>query len=254
MFRIRRFWLLVVLAIGATLAAPRNAQADFQLSWNQNSSVIGSDSTNTGFGIFTGSVNGFKVAGFAEGTNSGAFAPNTSGMDLSTISITSAGPGTLILYLTQSGLTSPLGQGTLTGVLTGQFLAGNGTVSMVSYANDTNDLYGNAAGQGGITPAIGPGLTNVATTGVGGTGNALINNGALSGPSSANTTFIASAPYSMTEIITVNFTSSGTVSLSSDGSTTFALPAPAGLILLISGSPALCLLYAFRRRKAALTT
>jgi len=185
--------------------------------------------------INSGTVGGFAVTGSAVGTNSGAFAPGTAGMDLSTISITAAGPSTLTLYLTQNALTSPLGLGALNASLTGHFVTGTGTVSMVSYGNDTNGLYGNATGQTAPPPPTG-GNTNVATAAIG-----------LGGSASVN--FNATNPYSMTQILTINFTSSGTVSLSSDGSTTFANPEPSTLVLTAVGLPLLGIGMFLRRRR-----
>jgi hypothetical protein len=237
MIRVRNFLPLAATALvgAAVLGAPSQAHATMQLSWSVNSNLLGSDPTNTIIGSLVNNVaGGFTVTGSAVGTNSGAFGPNTAGMDLSTISITAAGPSTLTLYLTQNGLTSPLGPGLLTAAITGQFLAGSGTVSMVAYGNDTNLLYGNGATQSGTSPAIGP-PNNVATPSFG-----------LG--SSGSVAFTATNPYSMTEIITINFTSSGTVSLSSDGKTTFSNPAPMGLVLFLSGSPLMGLAY-LRRRK-----
>jgi hypothetical protein len=233
----RTLLVTTLLAIGAIAVAPEAARADFQLSWNQSNTVV-ADSPGNGNMSINASANGFTVLGGAVGSNSGAFAAGTTGMDFSTISISSNGAGTLILYLSQNGLTAPLGQGVLSETLTGQFFAGGGSVSLQSYANDTGLLYGSATGQAGTSPLISP--PNNVTTGAVGLGG------------TTSTTFLASSPYSMTEVLTITFSGSGTATLSSDGDTTFALPAPAGLVLLASGSPALCLVYyLLRRRKAA---
>ena len=231
---------IAALVVAAIIGAPTKAHATFELSWSANTSFLGNDPTNTSFGI-SASAPGFTISGSAVGTNSGAFPVGTVGMDLSTISITSTGPSTLTLYLTQNGLTSPLGTGTLSETLSGHFLSGSGTATMVAYGNDTNGLYGNATGQTAPPPPTG-GLTNVSTGPV---------SLSLLG-TTASTTFTATNPYSITEIITINFTSTGTVSLSSDGSTTFSSPAPTNLVLLLSSSPVLGLGYLIRRRKAAL--
>jgi len=219
-------------------AAPNQAHATLQLSWSANTNLLGSDASNTLLSGISAAAGGFSISGSAVGTNSGAFGPGVAGMDLSTITITSSGPSTLTLYLTQSGITSPTGLGTLSQSLTGQFLAGNGTVSMVSYANNSpnNLLYGNATGQTAPPPPTG-GLTNVVTSAIG-----------LGGASS--TFFNASSPWSMTAIFTINFQTAGTVSLSSDGKTTFGVPAPAGILLACSGMPVFGLGAWLRRRKA----
>ena len=239
MFRFCKFLsLLTVTALGVgILGVPTLVRADFQLSWNVNTNMIASDPTNTALGFSTGNVGGYSVSGSAAGANSGAFSNGTTGMDLSTISIkySGSGPSTLVLYLTQNDLTSPLGQGILSGSLTGQFVNGaNGTATMVSYGNDTNALYGNATGQAGTSPYLNP-PDNVATASMG-----------LNG--SASTAFFSTNDFSMTEIITINFAAGGSVLLSSDGDTTFALPAPTSLVLLLAGAPFLVGFVWLRRR------
>lgn len=236
-FRIRNFLPVVaVLAVAVIAGAPTQARAALELSWSVNNTVLNDDPTNTSITI-SASAGGFGITGSAVGANSGAFGPGTTGIDLSTISITANGPSTLTLYLTENGLSSPTGTGTLSTSLTGHFITGTGTVSMVGYGNDTNLAYGNGTGQGGTSPLVSP-PGNVATSPIG-----------LGG--SAGTTFSATAPYSITEILTINFTSSGSVSLSSDGSTTFSSPAPSALLLLLSGSPVFGLGCWLRRRKSA---
>jgi hypothetical protein len=233
--------VVAVLVAVAILGAPTQARADLQVSWSASTALLGESTTNgTISSLSNGSAGGFTISGNA----AGAATLGATAMDLSSISISSSAGGTLTLYLTQNGLTSPTGLGTLTGTLTGHFITGSGSVSMVAYGNDTNLLYGNAAGvspggfsESGTTPASG-GLTNVAT-------------GAISPGGSASTQFNATNPYSMTEIIMITFNSSGgTVSLSSDGSTTFSTPAPAGLVLLFSAVPCVGLGLWRRSRKA----
>jgi hypothetical protein len=246
--RFHNYLPLVAVLVGATiLVAPTQAHADFQLTSNQSTStfVLNDASNGATNGLLGDSIranlgNGFAVSGSAMGSSSGAFAAGTAGMDLSSVSISSTGSGTLVLYLTENDLSVPVGQGILSETITGQFLGqGSGTVSMVAYGNDTNDLYGNVTSQSGTSPAIGPGTTNVATNSVG-----------LGG--SASTTFTSTNPYSITEIITITFIGASTVALSSDGDTTFALPAPAGLVLALAGSPVLAFGAWLHRRKATL--
>jgi len=197
------------------------------------------DPTNTGFVVSTGLTNGFDVDGSAFGTNSPEIGSGNAGMDLSHFTISSTGIGTVILYLTQNDLSAPLGSGTLSETLTGSFqLGGSGTVSMVAYGNDTNDLYGYGENAPEVDPS--PSTYNVTTGSVG-----------LGG--SASTGFTSTAPYySLTEILTIDFTSAGQASISSTGDTTFSLPTPTGLLLVLSGSPVLALGYFLRRRKAVL--
>jgi hypothetical protein len=234
----KRLIAFAAVLAGVALATPNQARADLDLTWSPAPGLIGSspsDSFITGVNSTSGT---FTVTGSAVGTGSGVFGPGVAGLDLSTISVTSSGPGTLTLYLTENSQTSPVGFGILTASVTGQFLAGSGSVSLVAYGNDTNALYGNGLA-GGITPPIGA-PTNVATPAAG-----------LNAPATG-VTFDSISPYSLTEILTINFASAGVVSLSSDSRALFSTPEPGTIAMALTALPLLGLgAWARRRRTVA---
>jgi len=230
------------------LMGASESKAAFILSWNVSNTAIGGTTNNSDFGFVGVSAGGFTINGSATGNNT-LGAGQTSAMDLSTTTITSSGAGTVVLVLTQNNLTSPLGPGNLTGFLSGHFVTGSGSASMISYGNDTNGLYGFATAGALLTPGgTTPPVNNIPIA------NANVATGVITMTPAGNTStvgFNATSPYSMTQIITINFNAGGgTVSLSSDGSTTFTNPAPAGFILALTGAPVLGFGAWMRRRKS----
>ena len=234
----KRMIAFAAVLAGVALATPNRARADLDLTWSLAPGLIGSSATDSFISPINATSGSFTVTGSAVGTNSGAFGPGVAGLDLSTISITSSAPGTVTLYLTENNQTSPVGLGILSAAVTGQFISGGGTVALTAYGNDTNALYGNGLG-GGTVPPIG-GLTNVATPTVG-----------LGAPPGA-TQFFATSPYTLTEILTINFTTAGTAALSSDSRALFATPEPGTIAMALTALPLLGLgAWARRRRTVA---
>jgi hypothetical protein len=233
----RKLFIAAAAAV-ALLVNASESKAALQLSWSASTALLGNDATNFGFSVPLTTAGGFTISGSAAGTAQ-IGSPQNAAMDLSTITVSSSGSGTVTLYLTQNNIASPGGLGNLSGTLTGHFITGGGSFSMLSYGNDTNSLYGNAVGQAGTSPTVSA-PNNVVTPTIlpGGTQSVVFN---------------AVPSYSMTEILTINFSSptGGSVSLSSDGSTSFTNPAPAGLVLALTGAPVLGLGALLRRRKVA---
>jgi len=240
---LRKVLNFAICASIVVLGVTTKARADFHLSGTDTAGggtnvEIGSDASNTLIMFSLKTVGNFTVTGTALGTNSGTFAVGDSGMDLSAVSVNSAGAGTLILYLTQSALTIPVGSASVVETITGHFITGSGSITAIGYANDTNLLYGSTGSEpGGTSPAVGP-PNNVATGTV----------DALNGPGSSVASFFSIPPYSITEIVTIHFSTTGG-SVSFDGSEVVTAPAPMSLVLCLSALPVVAMGYLVRRNR-----
>jgi hypothetical protein len=242
----KRMIAFAAVLAGVALATPNQARADLELSWSASTTLLGSDPTDTSIVLTSNVTSGVFTldSGFSgKGTNNGTFGTGAAGLDIGGLTVSSTGAGSVTIYLTQTNQMVPTGLGTLTATVTGGFTTGGGTASLVAYGNDTNLAYGNATGQAGTSPPL-SGTSNVATTATLG-----VNNG------KSSTAFSATAPYSMTEALTITFTSGGgSASFSTDSFTTFAAtaPEPGTIAMALTALPLLGLgAWARRRRTVA---
>jgi hypothetical protein len=157
-------------------------------------------------------------------------------MDLSTVSVSSTGAGTVELVFSMNNITSPVGPGTITETITAHVVqAGSATVD-VTYStkgDNTNFLYDGTLPSSPFQASLGP--ISVPHSGT---------------SASASGAFTALSPYSLTEVLILTFHGSGKVSLSSDSSAQFqAVPEPSSMAM--AGLGALGIIgYGLRRRKA----
>jgi len=215
----------IVMACLLILGLSERAHADLSVSLNNGApaTVAGNDtlSFNLTSTIFNSTGTAFGETHLASPAH----------MDMSTLTISSTGAGVATLIFSMNNIHSPTGPGTISETLTSHFVTGAGSVSYTTFGSNSNTLYSSLP----LTPA---------PTGNSGTVTTL--NGSSSG------LFTATNPYSLTEVLTITFTSAGSVqaSLSSDSSANFtAVPEPSSMA--IAGLGALGMIgFGLRRRKA----
>jgi hypothetical protein len=172
--------------------------------------------------ICCGASDSFLLEADATGT-----APLPSGQfDTNTIDLRIGGPGTLILWFTETGVTSPTGTVNVTSDLTSNLISGGITSATLStFLDPTN----------GVSPPNGTPLDKAAFTGIG---------------SQTDTMSIATGPGpSLEEVYTIVATGTGVANLTIDLTATpgSAVPEPASLAFMGSGFVALVLLRRWRR-------
>jgi hypothetical protein len=147
------------------------------------------------------------------------------------IDVTLSGTGTVTIIVNMNNIHSPLGGGTISETLkTASFSMGSGSFSYTTYGSQTNTQYTT------VPVVSSPTVTS--------TGEVTTNGGSSSGA------FTSVNPFSLTEVLTVTFTSAGKFSF--DASANFnlptAVPEPASVTLALTSLPAIGLFLARRRR------
>jgi|HubBroStandDraft_6_1064221.scaffolds.fasta_scaffold637132_1 hypothetical protein len=169
-----------------------------------------------------GASDSFEVEATATGTD-----PLPSGdFDTNALAINISGPGTLILWFTETGVTSPTGTVNFTSGLTSNVIQGDiSSVTLSTFLSPTN----------GISPPNGTLLDSASFTTIG---------------TQTSTTSIATGtgPYSLQEVYTIVATGAGTVNLTIDLAAASAVPEPASLAFVGAAFAGLVLLR--QRRKA----
>jgi len=169
----------------------------------------------TGIASVTGFVTGDSIWTItATATGSPPLTPPTQ-LDTNTITVASSGPGTLLLDVTQQGLTSPLGANVYNSGFTVNSLSGTFSVTEMTLNDPANGLYSTV----GLTPAD------------------LLSEHPFSGPittatgvNAAATSLSDSSPFSVSTEYVITATGGGsanlTINLASDA------PEPASITLL----------------------
>ena len=172
-----------------------------------------------------GASDSFEVSGDATGTS-----PLPSGdLDSNLLAMNISGPGTLFIWVNETGLTSPTGTVNITSGLTSNLIQGAiSSVSMITALSPAN----------GISPPLGTVLDSATFTGIG---------------THSTTTSVATGPgpYSLQELYEVVATGAGTANLTIDLSTSAApVPEPVSLSFVGAAFVGLALLRQRLRRKA----
>jgi hypothetical protein len=200
--------------------------------------------------VFSGSVPG----GFTVNVTTGISKPiiggvnNFAELDLNSVNVQTAGPGTLRITLEDTGYTGgPDGPLNLVALLGGVLVAPPGsTVTFQSWVNPLD-----------LVPALGPDTFPVAALPAlgaipAGSVAAFGGSGITFGPgaysAAATVDFTKAGPYALFSQTTVVFTGPGTVSYDENQQ---VVPVPAGLVLALTGLPVLGLGYWWRRLRKA---
>jgi hypothetical protein len=165
----------------------------------------GDNDARTGVISYIGPVGNFSVN---LSTQTGTFSPSPVYFDLANSLVSSSGSGQLVIKLTSTGVTSPVAVSQFLTQFSGNFSNGAATVVAQSYLDTSNAAFGMGTLLSSLSPTSSP--------------------FSLSGVNSAGGT----TPFSLTEVVTVNATSSTSFSLDTSIS---SVPEPASLGLLGAG-------------------
>jgi hypothetical protein len=146
--------------------------------------------------------NSFTVEGSAEGTP-----PLTDELD-SNIIVSSTGPGTMIIWFTETGITDPVGTVSFTSGLTSDLVEGAiSSVTLSTFISPTN----------GVAPPDGTALDTATFSAIG-------------NQTTTNTAATGSGPYSLQEVYTIVATGAGNANLTIDVTATTPEPASFALV------------------------
>jgi hypothetical protein len=240
MHRLSKFLAVFILSAGILLLAATPSEAGFKLVLTDNlgntSGVIsdgGGGDSNPVVGAITwiGAVGNFTV-NVTTGISKPVF-PNTpteAKMDLNSVNVAIAGPGTLTIEVTDTDFSLlPNPQYVLSHAFGGTIAGTGSSATFESFVNASNAEFDTS---GAVSITSGP-------------------FGPVAFSDTQSKVFSGSSPFSVTQRMTISFGSGGG-SYSGDGATTVFTPAPAALVLLASGMPVLGLGYWVRRKKMKL--
>jgi len=235
---------LAAVAAVAVFCAPSSAKAAFVMTITvldaNTNTVIASETINdnntpagtatdlspaVGRIIFDGSIGGFDIQ-TSTGTSNAPGTPTLAQLTINNLSIDSDGLAvgdnrTVVITLSDTGFTSPLGAATVESQLSTTQLPTGTTVDFVSQLNGVD-----------LSPL---GLGTVGGTRV------------------TDQVTIGTNPFTLANVTTFTVLGQGLntgLTIQTTGLTAVAVPAPAGLLLALTGLPALGFGYMLRRRKA----
>ena len=251
MSRFRKSLLLAMILAGAiVLGGPAGARADFTLQVFQDGVQLLDQSFSTNQVQFNQTVGAYYVTGDILYTNNPGDINNgniqISGM---TIEDNDGKQHTLSLVLSANNFTSPGQAGSQmllssTASITGTGLLGpSDSFTYQGYADANNNLFGTTS----PPPVGGVASGGAVTTGL---SSFTMADGTLTqGKTDTKTaTFVRTQDlYSLTSVSTFTMTGGGSIGFAT--STAAALPAPAGIVLALSGVPLLGLGHWLRRRR-----
>ena len=139
--------LAATLAAGLCLAAPA-AHATLitialqQAGFNSGAITAVANDGGTGFASYGPSASSYGTFSSIAITAFGAPAQDEGSLDSNITAVSSSVAGTLRIWITETGLTSPVGSGQFQSVLTSNILRGRVTrVEMITYIDPANGLY-----------------------------------------------------------------------------------------------------------------
>ncbi len=249
-------WGVLILAVMALLGTPSTSDAAFRMRIEDNAGngVVLTDTTNSGVLFFSGAIGGFSV-NITTGTAQPPLTLNTAAynvIDINSINVHGAGPGTLRIILERDGFTeAPTGPLTLNAALGGTSSANN-TVLFQGYANGANNIIGlgtdQAVGAIGANPTGSiPAAGSVAV--FSGAGYLSSTNTGFSVNASTGFNNTGAATYSLAAILTLNFTGAGATS---GNYSLYTTPEPATIVAALGSLPILGV-WARRRKIASVT-
>jgi hypothetical protein len=186
--------LATVLTVGAFgLATQAHATTTLGIELEESGYTTFSETSTTSPLVVS---QGFGT--FSTNVETNVLNTNPLSIDLASTNISTGAAGTLTVIASISGLTAPTGLETFTSLLTGQVVSGTGSITMETYEDGT--LFGTT--------------NEIADLGLGQSGSTAID---------------ATAPFSLTEVLTLTAGATG-AEFSIDGDTT--VPEPASLAIL----------------------
>jgi len=235
-FRVSLSLIVAALVGAAILGAPTQAQAAFKMTLSDsdgNSFVVNDNNIPLGTAldldptsgqiIFTGALGAFNIQ-ISVGTSNAPGTPSLAQLTINNTSISSlgfAGDKTVTVTLSDTGFTSPTGLTTMESQLSTTQLPANSNVTFQSFLN------GN------------PGT--------------LLNLNTVGGTRIGNAVNITSTPFTLANTTTYTVHGQGvgtTLTVQTTGLTAVAVPAPAGLVLALTGLPVAGFGWLRRRTKA----
>jgi hypothetical protein len=243
MFRPPSLKILGICALALALAAaPGMARADFELLLYDNlgnSALVhdngaGDSNPLTGAITFSGSIGNF-VVNVTTGTSKPLIGgPNNAQMDLNSINVTSTSGGTMTIVLADTSFTSPSGPATLTSSVGGTLSTGANSMTFQSWMNNSN-----LSPLPNTTFVLPPGSISPGQLGP-------FSPVAFSGSSSTSVT--TSGNFSIFSEAVLTMAASSNTSF--DGEASVVSPAPAALLIALTGLPVLGLGWWRARRPA----
>ena len=204
MFAFNRATLAALLVAAALIGAwPAGARANPVLEIEFQSGAV-SYTSAAGPGPL---IVSHPIGSFTTSASIGTATAFPSSLDLSTCDISSAAGGTLIVTLSASGFTNPVGAANWLSEFSGSFVYGSGTVKLQTYLDTEDDLLGKGAALSTLRGDGGFDVKKVAMA-------------------------TTDGPFALTEVLTIS--TAGPAEVSLDGSIVFA-PEPASMSLLGAG-------------------
>lgn len=230
----RKFFAVVALLAGAALfAAPNSARATFELSIRIDGGPMTLVASGADFGAisYTGTASGiFDIRILGGSSTNGNALSDLLGSTTRVTNLTGANH-VLQVFLTQTNYSLPSGNPLIVSSSMGGTV-NTGTVVLTNifqaYADATNAAYGTGGFTNGPQTAVASGSS--------------FDTGSVSG------LFTRSGDYSLTSVVTLDM-SGGAVMNYSNQINVQNVPAPAGLVLALSGMPVLGVGTWLRRRK-----
>jgi len=261
MTRTRNLFVVAALVGYAVLGAPGQARAGVAITVyvdgvNQNV-ALDAGSTANKFNVTGAAVSNFTVSITSltnwAGTQDGSFMSNTSNNQITTNFGSSGGTHKIDIVISENGWVAPVGPGIVLSTTAGGSLTniGSATATVAAtnegFLDTSNTLATSATPGGAFTP-----LQNASASRTG-TGTKTLtylpDNG---GNGVSNPNVNGAAPFTLTQVYSFTFTTTGSNQVSADvsGSVVAAVPAPAGLVLAFTGLPVLGVGGWWRRRRS----
>jgi hypothetical protein len=241
MHRFRKSLWLAALAVVALLGTTSRASAGIEIDYSIDGGArtFGASSATSVVAFSNSSLGGLFNVTFTIGTTNTPGSPTMATETQSNNSVSTlyaSGTHTLHIYVSSTGFTSPTSPpptilGNSSSITEN---SGHTAVTFTSYASTTNALF---ATSGGVTASTGYSYSATGQQGTGGQGFS----STLFSPNGA--------AYSLTNIGDYTMTAGTSLTVVSGNTEIVPTPAPAGLVMVLSGLPALGIGGWMRRRR-----
>jgi len=257
----KQSWLVALVLVGAVLfGTSPQAQAAYDVQVYDDGVLQGGIAVLTVGNslIFTGTTTHFSITNGSgtsnnPGTQGGSNLALSSNEQINATFGSSGGSHTIQIVLSQTGWTAPTGSPLVLSSSAGgsfDYLAGTNpaatqsvTATYQGFLDNTNTLFGQ--------PVAGSTSVQTASASRNSVGTSSL---VFSPGTSVNNNVPGGTPFSMTDVLTFTFTlsaGSGQASANVSASTVASVPAPAGLVLALTGAPVFGIGAWVRRRRQA---